>query len=81
MNTPKTEKRGRPRGPKKKHIGVMMPVELWKLVQQHALETGKTLSHIVSDACDEYFGRLDDPAREKIYSKGEGRVDAPKAND
>jgi len=40
---------GRPRGPAKQHVGVMIPCDLWEAVQLHSRETGKTLSFLVEE--------------------------------
>ena len=69
MQTQET-RRGRPRGPAKKHIGVMMPEALWERVQAHALESGKTLSHIVAEGTEALLDSLEG-----------GEADAPKEND
>ena len=52
-------RRGRPRGPAKKHIGVMMPEGLWERVQAHALASGKTLSHIVAEGTEAFLDSLE----------------------
>ena len=48
----------------------MMPEALWERVQAHALESGKTLSHIVAEGTEALLDSLEG-----------GEADAPKEND
>ena len=47
--TAEKKRPGRPRGPMKQHIGVMIPCDLWEAVQLHSRETGKTLSFLAEE--------------------------------
>ena len=68
----KPVRRGRPPGEPKRHVGVMVPVDLWDRVQQYSQSTGTTLSHILSEGARIYLQRN--------YFKDGGSPDGKKAD-